>query len=140
MTPRVRVVAVQNTTSGRVVTNVTKLRVVSAKSKAALRERAFLTLLAQAGLPVPIPEFRFDKVRRWRIDYSWVTPDVKLALEVEGGVWSRGKHGRGSGIVKDMEKGNALACAGWRLLRVTPDQLATGRAVLMIAECLGVAK
>ena len=134
----VRVVAVQNTTSGRVVTNVTKLRVVSAKSKSALRERAFLALLAQAGLPVPIPEFRFHPVRRWRIDYSY--PDAKLAIEVEGGVWSRGKHGRGSGIVKDMAKGNALACAGWRLLRVTPDQLATGATVLMIAECLGVAK
>ena len=36
MTPRVRVVAVQNTTSGRVVTNVTKLRVVSSKSNVAL--------------------------------------------------------------------------------------------------------
>ena len=138
MTPRVRVVPVQNTTSGRVVTNVTKLRVVSVKSKSALRERAFLALLAQAGLPVPIPEFRFHPTRKWRADYAWA--DAKLALEVEGGVWTRGRHLRGAGFLADIEKYNALACAGWRLLRVTPDQLATGRAVLMIAECLGVAK
>ena len=81
MTPRVRVVAVQNTTGGRVVTNVTKLKVVSVKSKSALRERAFLALLAQAGLPVPIPEFRFHPTRKWRFDYGpcilgvWLFPE-----------------------------------------------------------------
>ena len=138
MTPRVRVVPVQNTTSGRVVTEATKLRVVSSKSKAALRERAFLALLAQAGIPVPIPEFRFHPTRKWRADYVWA--DAKLALEVEGGVWTRGRHTRGAGFLADIQKYNALACAGWRLLRVTPDQLATGATVLMIAECLGVAK
>ena len=133
-----RIVRVQNTTGGRVVTNVTKLRVVSAKSKSALRERAFLALLAQAGIPVPIPEFRFHPTRKWRADYVWA--DAKLALEVEGGVWTRGRHTRGAGFLADIQKYNALACAGWRLLRVTPDQLATGATVLMIAECLGVAK
>ena len=135
MTPRVRVVPVQNTTSGRSA-DYTKLRVVVSKS--ALRERAFLALLAQAGIPVPIPEFRFHPTRKWRADYVWA--DAKLALEVEGGVWTRGRHTRGAGFLADIQKYNALACAGWRLLRVTPDQLATGATVLMIAECLGVAK
>ena len=93
MTPRVRVQAVQNTTSGRVVHTVTKLRVVSAKSKSALRERAFLANLWAIGVIAPIPEFRFHPVRKWRWDYAY--PSVKLAIEVDGGIWVRGKHGRG---------------------------------------------
>jgi hypothetical protein len=33
-----------------------------------------------------------------------------------------------------MEKYNALAVAGWSLLRVTPADVRTGRAVLLVLE------
>lgn len=71
-----------------------------------------------------MPEYRFHSVRRWRFDYAW--PDLHIALEVEGGVWTAGRHTRGSGFVKDMEKYNEAAIAGWTVLRCTPKQLATG--------------
>ena len=101
-----------------------------------VRERLFVAALDRLKLPRPVPEFRFHPVRMWRLDYAW--PEAKLGLEVEGGVWTMGKHGRGSGIVKDMEKSNALACLGWRLLRVTPSQLATMETATMIQTALGV--
>lgn len=85
-------------------------------------------------MPEPVAEYRFEPKRRWRLDWAW--PDRKVALEVEGGVWIRGRHSRGAGMVKDMEKYNALAVAGWRLLRVTPQMVDNGEAALVAAKAL----
>lgn len=70
---------------------------------------------------VPIPEYKFHPTRKWRIDYAF--PDVKLAVEIEGGVWTRGRHTRGAGFKGDMEKYNALTEAGWHLLRYEPKKI-----------------
>lgn len=83
----------------------------------------FTRLCEAWGLPRPVREHRFHLTRKWRIDYAW--PDIKLALEVEGGVWTAGRHTRGLGFMRDMEKYNALAEAGWTLIRTTPGQLRT---------------
>jgi len=94
----------------------------------------FLSLCHAEGLPKPQEEYRFHPERKWRLDYCW--PEHKLALEVEGGVWVRGRHTRGSGFVKDMEKYNAWAIMGGRLLRVLPDSLATGATLDMIRDAI----
>ena len=75
--------------------------------------------LASIGLPNPEPEFKFCETRRWRFDFAW--KEFKLALEIEGMVWRNGRHTRGSGFVKDMEKYNNAAKLGWRIIRATPD-------------------
>jgi hypothetical protein len=89
----------------------------------------FDRVCAAYGLPVPTPEFRFCE-RRWRVDYAWV--EHRVALEVEGGVWTQGRHTRGAGFLADVEKYNRLAEMGWRLVRCTPstrDTAATLEAV-----------
>jgi hypothetical protein len=78
------------------------------------------------GLPLPVGEFRFHPERRWRADYCW--PDKKVIVEIEGGVWSRGRHTRGYGFVKDMEKYNEAGKLGYRVFRFTPQQLKMGLA------------
>lgn len=90
--------------------------------------------LRATGLPAPEPEYRFAPPRRWRFDYAW--PDAKVALEVEGGVWIRGRHTRGSGFLKDMEKYNAAAVRGWRVLRCTPTQLPAPATLTLIQQAL----
>ena len=87
------------------------------------------------GVPRPVPELVFAKPRKWRFDFSW--PAHKLALEVEGGVFVSGRHSRGVGMLKDMEKYNRAACLGWRVLRCTPQTLITG--VEAVAACLATA-
>ena len=87
------------------------------------REQTFLLMLKARKMPTPTPEFRFHPVRKFRWDWAW--PEARLALEVEGGVWSGGAHGRGTGIVRDMEKSTLAAEEGWRIIRVTPSNLAT---------------
>jgi len=83
----------------------------------------FPAVCRAAGLPEPVPELRFSAPRRWRFDWAW--PELKLALEVQGGIFSGGRHVRGAALLKEMEKLNAAAIAGYRVLYVTPATLLT---------------
>jgi very-short-patch-repair endonuclease len=78
-------------------------------------------------------EFRFAPPRRWRFDFAW--PEQKIALEIEGGTWVGGRHNRGAGYAKDLEKYNTATVLGWRLLRVTPEMVSDGT-VLSLIEAL----
>ena len=106
-----------------------------AKAKAAAQERAFLGHLRALGLDAPIPEHRFHAERKWRFDYSW--PDHKIAVEVEGGAWTRGRHTRGSGFIADMEKYSEAAILGWCVIRVTPKDLCLPKTAESIARAYG---
>jgi len=83
----------------------------------------FSAYCAACGLPRPEPEFRFASPRRWRFDYCW--PTLKIALEVQGGLFVNGRHSRGAALLKEHEKLNAAAVAGWRVLYCTPATLLT---------------
>ena len=99
----------------------------------------FLALCRSAGLPEPIPEYRFawETIRRrWRIDYYFEYKDRKVALEVEGGVWTSGRHVHPSGFLKDMEKYNALTLHGIFLLRTTPAELMSEKTVGILRSVL----
>lgn len=96
----------------------------------------FLALCAQYGIPKPEDEYRFHPDRKWRFDYAW--PDFKVALEIEGGAWTGGRHNRGNGFIADMEKYNAAAQLGWRLIRITPQQVLTTKTVETLKACLKV--
>ena len=87
-----------------------------------------------AGLPEPVPEFRFHATRKWRFDYAW--PIQRVALEVDGGVWTQGRHTRGAGAIADMEKVSEAAILGWRVLYVVPDDLRSGVALDRVARAL----
>lgn len=43
-----------------------------------------------------VREHRFHPARRWRFDFAW--PELLFAVEVEGGIWTGGRHNRGSGF------------------------------------------
>ena len=91
------------------------------------------------GLPPPSRELRFHPVRLWRFDYAW--PEVKIALEVEGGLWlskhgKKSRHFTGKGAQGDMDKYNAAAVLGWRILRTTPKGLRSARLLADLKACL----
>lgn len=72
-----------------------------------------------AGGPALVAEHRFHAKRRWRFDF--VHLGARVAIELEGGVFTGGRHTRPRGFIADCEKYNAAAAAGWRVFR-----LATG--------------
>jgi len=67
----------------------------------------------------PVFEHMFHPVRKWRFDIAF--PDYKVALEVEGGVYSGGRHTRVSGFKKDIEKYNMATEMGWMVFRCLPE-------------------
>lgn len=79
-------------------------------------------------------EFRFAPPRRWRFDFAW--PKQMIALEIEGGTWVSGRHNRGAGYAKDLEKYNTATLLGWRLLRVTPEMVSDGTVLTLIEALL----
>lgn len=98
-------------------------------------EERFAALLASAGVEPPVSEFRFHPTRRWRFDFAW--PAKRVAVEIEGGAWSGGRHTRGSGFIADCDKYNAATLLGWRVLRFTPQHLTRESEVIqMISTAL----
>jgi hypothetical protein len=90
-----------------------------------------------AGLPEPVREHRFAPPRRWRWDLCW--PDRLLACEVQGGVWSGGRHTRPRGYAADCEKRSEAAIRGWRIIEVTGDMVFSGQALALIERALATA-
>lgn len=86
-------------------------------------EAAFLTRLRQLAptLPAPEREVRFAPPRRWRFDMCWKAQ--RVAVELEGGVWSGGRHVTPAGYEADIEKYNCATVEGWRVLRCTSKML-----------------
>lgn len=115
---------------------------VSGKSKYAVKrpktpsplEEELLQQIQLRGLPEPEREYKFIKDRRFRSDFAY--PKQKILLEVEGGVWTNGRHTRGAGYANDCKKYNLASMHGWLLLRFTDEVIKNGEAVLMIEEAL----
>lgn len=82
-------------------------------------EHEFLALWTDLGGPDLEEELKFHTSRKWRLDFCHLPS--RVAIELEGGVYSRGRHTRGAGFVRDCEKYNAATRCGYTIFR-----LATG--------------
>jgi hypothetical protein len=85
-----------------------------------------------------VEEHRFHPTRKWRFDFAW--PIAKVALEVEGGAFTRGRHVRPSGFIADCEKYSEAALLGWTVLRVVPRKDWVEPTVALVKRALGVAE
>ena len=81
-------------------------------------------------------EYRFHPVRRWRFDFA--DTSQKIAIECEGGTWSKGRHTRGSGFEKDCEKYNTAQAMGWAVYRFTSSMILDDRAILFLMDVYNV--
>lgn len=80
-------------------------------------------------------EFKFHPKRKWRADFHIV--GKKILVEVEGGIWSGGRHTRGKGYIGDMEKYNSATIMGFQVLRFSTEQVKSGLAVQQIEKMVG---
>lgn len=79
-------------------------------------------------------EYRFHPPRRWRFD--WAIPTEKIAIEYHGGIYSAGRHTRGTGFQNDREKMNQAAIDGWIVLEITEEMVRSGMAHSMIEQAI----
>ena len=103
-------------------------------------ETLLMTQLHWAGIETPTRELKFaaDIGRRWRFDFAW--PDQKIAVECEGGGWNQGRHVRGAGFLKDLEKYAEASLRGWTVIRVAPSHIEDGTALDWIRRALEMRK
>ena len=78
-------------------------------------EEQFSELLSALGVSEWVTQHKFHPTRKWRFDFAW--PDLKLACEIDGGIFSRGRHVNPRGFIADCEKSNEATRLGWRLFR-----------------------
>jgi len=79
-------------------------------------------------------EVKFHPKRKWRFDF--VLGDG-LAVEVEGGLYVQGRHSRGAGMEKDLEKYQEAMKLGWNVYRVSPRMIKQGAALETISILMG---
>lgn len=85
-----------------------------------------------------VKEFKFHETRRWRFDYAM--PDLKIAIEIDGGVWVNGRHNRSAGFLGDLDKFNAAASLGWVVLKFTPQNQLKNDSMKLIREAINSQK
>jgi len=105
-------------------------------------------LVAQLGLPDPVPEHRVLSTRRFRFDFAW--PDRKIALEIEGGFFGTGRrcpvcrqlprsgHSSVRRLKDDADKYSYAAALGWTIIRRWPDALLTDETRSMLTAAFGI--
>lgn len=100
-------------------------------------EELFAFQVRVSNLPPAQREHAFarDIGRQWRFDFAW--PDRQIAAEIEGGIWTGGRHSRGAGFSKDIVKYNAAAELGWFVFRFSGDDVNNGSALAQIERVLG---
>jgi hypothetical protein len=92
-------------------------------------EGACRRILAGAGLPPPVAQYRVDGGDGFvaRLDFAW--PLAKVALEVDGFRY----HANPGPHERDSRRANRLAALGWTVLRTTPAELEHSPAALLSA-------
>jgi very-short-patch-repair endonuclease len=78
-------------------------------------------------------EFRFHPTRKWRSDFAHLPS--RTLIEIEGGIWVRGRHTSPKGFAADAEKYLEAALAGWRVIRLVDDQIKTPVIERIVAFC-----
>lgn len=85
-----------------------------------------------------VKEHVFHWTRKWRFDYAM--PELKIAIEIDGGLWEYGRHNRPQGYIDDMEKLNTAASMGWLVLRFTTDDRLKTSTMALIKDTVNLRK
>jgi hypothetical protein len=103
---------------------------VEAPAGAALR-----LLLLQYQLPPVIREWQFFHPHRlWALDYAFPYTGAGLAFEIDGGVYTNGRHTRGDGYSEDCLKMAAAIAAGWIVVRIPAQWLTKIGGILLTTQ------
>ena len=97
-------------------------------------ENLFAFQLDSAGLTGYVREYQAIPGRKFRFDFAFV--DERLLVEINGGTYNGGAHGRGVGINRDYEKGNLAVQHGYRLLQFDTKMVKSGEAVRVTEQLI----
>lgn len=90
------------------------LRLSTSRNKSPLEASLEVALTDRLPQYPPLREYKFHPKRLWRLDFAWL--DHMLAVEIQGGTFTGGRHTRGSALHDEYTKLNAAVAMGWRVL------------------------
>lgn len=79
-------------------------------------------------------QYKWHPDRRFKADFL-VMPDI--LVEVQGGIWTKGRHVRAMGYQMDCQKMCLAQLHGYSILYVTDKMIQSGEAVRTIEGILG---
>lgn len=79
-------------------------------------------------------EYRFHDSRMWRFDYA--VPKMSFAIEIEGGIWTCGRHTTGKGFQDDLDKYNSAAASNWFIFRFSCQDVSIGKDLIILEDFL----
>ena len=97
-------------------------------------EDTFAFQLDAAGLTGYVREFAAIPGRKFRFDFCF--REERLLIEINGGTYNGGSHGRGVGINRDYEKHNLAVINNWRVLSFDTKQVKSGAALQVTEQLL----
>ena len=97
-------------------------------------ESLFAFQLDSAGLTGYVREYQAIPGRKFRFDFAFLRE--RLLVEINGGTYNGGAHGRGVGINRDYEKGNLAVVHNWRVLSFDTKQVRSGAALVVTEQVL----
>lgn len=100
------------------------------------RDKIFIEMLKNHGLPAPTSEYKFHESRKWRFDFAFIKE--KIAVEIEGGLWNYGRHNRAASMIKDLEKYNCATSHGWHVFRFIPHDILKTNTIELIKNLFEV--
>ena len=112
-----------------------------------------------ADMPEPVEQYHFAAeyvgkgpglrkrlaaagLQDWRFDFTWPRDTLRhwlggVAVEIDGGIWTQGRHTRGAGYEGDVRKLNAATRLDWKVYHVTASMLRDPQAcVALVREAL----
>lgn len=101
---------------------------------------ALLGQITALRMPIPVRDYVFHPVRRWKMDLAWVS--LKVSCEVDGGEWAQtngtneNRHGGAKGMQSDCQKQNEALLLGWKPYRFTGSQVRSGYAIGILEKAL----
>ena len=97
-------------------------------------EDTFAFQLDAAGLTGYVREYAAIPGRKFRFDFCFKRE--RLLIEINGGTYNGGAHGRGVGINRDYEKNNLAQIGGWRVLSFDTKMVKSGEALNVTEQIL----
>ena len=97
-------------------------------------EDLFAMQLDAAGLTGYVREYQAIPGRKFRFDFCF--REERLLIEINGGTYNGGSHGRGCGISRDYTKANLAVVNNWRVLSFDTKQVKSGEALQVTEQVL----
>lgn len=91
-------------------------------------ENLLFSIASKKGFRVE-REYKFARHLGFQYRFDYAIPSIKIAFEIEGGIYIYGRHNSPVGYTEDIIKYNLATLEGWKVYRFTTEMLRKGMVI-----------